>query len=236
MGIKKDMNFIRYKDKYIHSNIGFTLIEIMIVIAIICILLILAYLVLTTQLAKGRDSKRKSDIYYIKEAVEEYEKDHDCYPNPLPACNPGDGLRPYLNKIPCDPTTKVDYNYVPDPDHQVCPQWYWIFSELEYRNDPQIEKLGCLNGCGPVGDVNYNYYQTSPNAPEPVKGESPPTEPPSIPPSTITPPTYYGCYSGICSQIIYDPVQGPCTPNYFQSNCNNSCLKDDGTPQNECEY
>ncbi|HJX46148.1 MAG TPA: type II secretion system protein [Patescibacteria group bacterium] len=225
MGIKKSTALAGHHLKFVDSTSGLTLIEVLIVTAIIILMLILSFTVFRKQLAKGNDAKRKSDIYHIKQAVEEYEKDHDCYPvSPLPACEPGEGLQPYLDKIPCDPVTKDDYIYYPDPDHNICPQWYWIFSTLDYKYDPQIDDLGCLLGCGPSQDeLNYNYYQTSPNAPEPYKGEGTPTEPPSP-----TPVQKYGCFNRICLPILTSPI---CHPNYIPSDCNNECAGG----ANECE-
>ena len=132
-------------------------------------------------------------------------------------------------KIPCDPVTKSDYDYIPDTDRPACPQWYWIFTELENKNDAQIEELGCLNGCGP--DFDFNYYQTSPNAPEPPKGDVPATQTPD---PTITPLKYYGCFSGDCREIPPDPL---CHPNYWNDpSCDDLCINSNGDPQNECEY
>jgi prepilin-type N-terminal cleavage/methylation domain-containing protein len=149
---------------------GFTLVELLVVIATITVLMFLAVIAYRSQVFKGYDARRKTDIYQIKIALEEYEKDNNCYPQALPACEPGNGLQPYIPKIPCDPGDKTDYVYTPDTSGSTCPKWYWIFTTLDNENDPQIEELGCQNGCGPtLGTANYNYYQTSPNAPEPAK-------------------------------------------------------------------
>src|SRR5690242_15379639 len=91
---------------------GFTLTELIIVVSIIGFLAVLSLIYLRTQTFKGTDAKRKSDIKNIQVAIEEYEKDNDCYPLPqVVTCEPGTGLSPYMSKIPCDPTTKASYYY-----------------------------------------------------------------------------------------------------------------------------
>ena len=62
-------------------------------------ILIVAYL--RSQVFKGNDARRKADLKRIGVAVEEYEKDKNCYPLPsLLTCNPGKGLLLILTKSP----------------------------------------------------------------------------------------------------------------------------------------
>jgi len=208
---------------------GLTLIEVMIVTVIIALFLILSYVVYITQINKARDAKRKSDIYDLRTAFENYEKDQNCYPTTLPACGPDTGWE-YLDRIPCDPETHQGYFYYPEPD-TICPKWYWIFANLQNTRDPIIDELDCTNGCGD----GFNYYQTSPNAPEPPKGVPSPSSP--LPPGCeIT----YGCKSGACVQIcMYDGIP-ECGPNYGESTCKGCsdpefcCQDENGDPRNEC--
>ena len=94
-----------------------TLTEILVVVAIISLLSVLVTGYLRTQVFKGNDARRKADLNRIGIALEEYEKDNGCYPLPnLVVCNPGIGLQPYLDKIPCDPETGEDYVYDKDPN------------------------------------------------------------------------------------------------------------------------
>ena len=190
--------FIRRK------NSGFTITEVLIVISIIAFLGLLAFWAYRTQIFKGYDSRRKTDIYQIKIAVEEYEKDHDCYPLPqVMVCEPGTGLQPYIPKIPCDPRTGASYYY--DHEDSTCPKWFRIYSTLENLRDPDS-----TSGIGPEGV--YNYYGSSPNAPNPgYQGGS----------------TFYGCFAGTCTQIQWDPNRpGPeCDPNYQNSTCYGECAQ-----------
>lgn len=162
-----------------------------------------------TQIFKGGDVKRKTDIKKIQIAIEEYEKDHDCYPLPqIVNCNPGDGLKPYMDKIPCDPQTKTSYFY--DYDNGSCPSWYILYSKLENDKDDDV-----TDAIGPGG--LYNYFASSPNAPDPTSGSSP-----------ITPPGgggggqsgFWGCKSGACTPLS---SQFECSPNYTSNLCGNGC-------------
>jgi len=145
-------------------NSGITLTELLIVVAIIAFLAIVAFWAYRTQIFKGFDSRRKTDIYQIKVAVEEYEKDHDCYPLPQAViCDPGTGLQPYIPKVPCDPRTGASYYY--DHEDSSCPKWFRIYTTLENLTDSDY-----MGSIGPNG--GYNYYSGSPNAP------APPTLPP----------------------------------------------------------
>jgi general secretion pathway protein G len=92
---------------------GFTLIEVMIVVSIVVILAILAMFMLTSNLTKSRDGKRKADLDRLKIAFEEYYGDQNAYPDTSMITNcGGDELRPYLPTIPCDPKTKKPYCYI----------------------------------------------------------------------------------------------------------------------------
>lgn len=212
--------FIKKEDK------GFSLTELLIVVSIIVFLAALIVFYLRTQVFKGNDTKRKGDIHTIRIAMEEYEKDHDCYPTPdIIVCKPGLGLIPYLNKIPCNPTTKASYFI--EVEDSTCPSWYRIYVNLENVNDPDINKVGCTWGCGP--DYSYNYYVSTPNAPNPLMGSAPDTsiqteEPPSA--------TFYGCIQGICRRILWDSERpGPeCDPNYQNATCYGQC----GEESKEC--
>jgi prepilin-type N-terminal cleavage/methylation domain-containing protein len=200
---------------------GMTLTELLIVVSIIAFLSILVTGFLRTQVFKGNDAKRKTDLNRISIALEEYEKDNDCYPLPdLVVCNPGIGLRSYLDKIPCDPINNSSYLY--EYEDSTCPKWYRIYTNLENENDNDY-----LADIGP--NSSFSYYVDSPNAPAIIVPESTPSptqgnEIPSV--------DYYGCFSGVPTQINWDPTRpGPeCDPNYQNPNCYGQCVN----PLNEC--
>lgn len=225
MRLKSPMTFIK-KSK------GLTLTELLIVISILVFLLALMIFLFRLQILKGNDAKRKGDIHKIQVAVEEYEKDNNCYPLPhLVVCSPGTSLKPYINKIPCDPSTDGSYFY--DHDDSLCPAWYRIFASLENESDEDY----IAGGVGP--GYAFDYYASSPNAPNPDVGEENGNGgngnggngnggSPSPPPIT-----FYGCRSGICVQILWNSDRpGPeCDPNFQNSTCYGQC----GPPEVECQ-
>lgn len=204
------------------KNKGLTLVELIIVVSIIAVLAIITIAYFRSQIFKGNDAKRKSDINRIEVAVEEYEKDHNCYPLAV-SCNPGTGLRPYLDIIPCDPVTHASYYY----EHQdaVCPGWYKFYTVLENKNDDAV-----IEGVGP--NSAFNFVLTSPNAPNPGQAGNEPTPPPASGGGTELPTGFYGCRSGSCVPILWDVSRpGPeCDPNYQNSSCYHQC----DLSSNEC--
>ncbi len=194
---------------------GLTLVELMIVISLIGFMAIIAASYLRQQVHKGNDARRKADINKISLAVEEYEKDNDCYPQPSEmVCNPGIGLNPYLDKIPCDPANRISYYYEHDGDSS-CPRWYRIYAKLDNAEDSDYQAE-----IGPSGI--YSYYASSPNAP-------------ALSSETTGLSGLFGCKSGVCVPITWDPSRpgAACDSNYGQSDCQGTC----GTPfspLNEC--
>lgn len=190
---------------------GFTLTELLIVVSIIIILAVLITAFLRTQLFKGNDARRKADIKRIGIAVEEYEKDNNCYPlSSLVVCTAnGAGLKPYLDKIPCDPVSKASYYY--EHEDSVCPKWYSLYTNLQIESDSDY-----LEGLGPNGA--YSYSGSSSNAQKAAKGGLS---------------DFYGCFSGACTQIYWDSTRpGPeCDPNFQNSTCYGQCAN----PDNECK-
>lgn len=211
---------------------GFTLQELLVVMGILILLMALGVIAYRAQVSKGYDARRKTDIYQVRVAVEEYEKDHDCYPATIGACGPGETtlLSPYIEYVPCDPETpNPTYTYFAEPDS--CPSWYWILAELDNESDPDIADVGCEDGCGINTDPDtwdYNFYLSSDNAPKPANAFAETGE------SSYS---YYGCFSGSCTQITYDPDRpGPaCDPNFTTSNCADMCRDVDGNSINECD-
>jgi prepilin-type N-terminal cleavage/methylation domain-containing protein len=192
---------------------GFTLTELMIVVSIIAFLGILVTGYLRSQVFKGNDAKRKAEIKRIGIAVEEYEKDNNCYPlSSIVNCTNDDGLQPYLNKIPCDPTTQASYFY--EHEDSICPRWYRIYSALE--NDQDIDYQA---GIGP--NSAFTYVLESNNAPAMITGGG------------GSPSNYYGCISGICTSIGWNASRpGPsCDPNFQNLTCYGQC----GNPSLECQ-
>ena len=101
---------------YKNKNKGFTVIELIVVIAIIAVLSAIVLFNVNVYIAKSRDAKRVADIASIQKALEMYYSDKGYYPSSyggtLFAASTGfgnwDGLQtalsPYISKLPIDPT------------------------------------------------------------------------------------------------------------------------------------
>ena len=172
---------------------GFSLTELLVVVAIIGLLLTLAATIFIKQIAKGNDSRRKADLNRIKIAVEEYEKDKNCYPDlsDMQNCGSDAGIavHPYLNNVPCDPQTKTAYAY--ETDGLGCPKSFRMYAKLENENDSTF-----LPNIGP--DEAYSYYISSENAPQLYQ--------------TNTCPPKIGCINNQCQKIAVNYVDGDCVP------------------------
>jgi prepilin-type N-terminal cleavage/methylation domain-containing protein len=199
---------------------GLTMIEILIVVAIIGLLVVLAITQLPKQISKGRDARRKSDLQKIKIAFEDYFSDKECYPPPdiLENCGSND-LSPYMASIPCDPQTKTKYLYAPEAE--TCPHYYRVYSNLELDIDPIIKQLGCQTsaGCGAyayfgeeLGEESLKYdYGVSEGVPV-YESEG------NLPPET----SGWCCNAGVCNSwtqseenicIEFYTDQGSCDAN-----------------------
>jgi type II secretory pathway pseudopilin PulG len=210
---------------YQHNSFSlraFTLIELLIVTSIIIILAIITIAYFRGQIFKGNDARRRADIDRMKIAVEEYEKDHNCYPLYV-TCGiiPTQPIYPYLNNVPCDPVTNASYFY--EHENDSCPGWYRFYSVMDYVQDPTLTP-----GIGP--NSAFNYVSGSPNSPVFVSGwvGSPTPHPTGV----YGGPQYYGCRNGACVPILWNQNRpGPeCDPSFQDSNCYGQC----GPPGVEC--
>jgi len=189
--------------KFTRPDSGLTLVEVIIILVIIAILILLILLFLRGQLFKAHDAKRKADISRVSVAVEEYEKDHNCYPNYVTCgTDPNQPVYPYLNHVPCDPVTQASYYYDLDTS-STCAKWYRLSTALENTSDPQAQLF-----CGPGG--TYNFYLGSPDAP-------------SCQYSQRT--GRWGCKNSRCTALLWDNSIGKweCEPNYGTRNCGGAC-------------
>ncbi len=137
---------------------GFTLIEILVVVAILGILLIISFFFFQRHMMRARDAERKSDLERIEIAFEDYYNDNGCYPtaDALYTCG-STNLSPYLKEVPCDPLTQRPYviDYLNgDP----C-KGYRVLAALEIQDDPNITGVGCdeVQGCIAAPNESYNY-------------------------------------------------------------------------------
>lgn len=200
------------------NNYAFTLIEILIVIALIGGLTSLSYLFIPAQLEKSRDTRRKLDLLKIKRALADY---YDCktiFPDTLPNCDSPLEIegRIILNSVPCDPITKEKYWYE-SPGEDELEEWFKLYTNLENEKDPSIEYVGCTYGCGP--DCEYNFGLSSTNKRIDIC---------EVPQYVCSP---GGGQEGSC-ELFDDPDLSEC-PIIFSNDptCQNKC----GDPGNRCK-
>lgn len=97
------------------NNIGFTLVELLIVVAIISILAggLMFVINPAERINQSRDGVRKSDLRQIQSALEMYRSDNAMYPLTVTCGNAMTfGTTTYMTRVPCDPTTGVgSYSY-----------------------------------------------------------------------------------------------------------------------------
>lgn len=176
---------------------GFTLGEVLIVVAIIALLFTTVAVNWKRQVERGYDSLRKKHLNDIKRAFEEYYNDKGCYPSrevmdTVEDCGSAN-LQPYLQAVPCDPTKKTPYQYEPNGDPCT---GYRAFAGLSDTSDPDIARLGCngVTGCGFGSGFNYGI---SSGVPVP----SPGFDPGATPTAETTPPAQggYACQGATCN-------------------------------------
>ena len=117
---------------------GFTLVELLIVIAIIGVLAALLMSNFIGVRQRARDAQRKSDLKQIQSALELYRSDLGLYPATISACGAkltgGSPVNTYMEKIPCDPSSSYNgrnYAYWSDASS------YYIAACSENSSDSQ---------------------------------------------------------------------------------------------------
>ena len=145
-------------------NSGFTLIELVVVMAIIATLTALAAFNFGQARARARDVQRKSELKQIQNALELFKNDQFPQTYPTDAQYAADVLvtSAYMGKLPQDPKEKVqdgswmEYAYVRD---LVSPLQYTLQACLENTSDP--DRLIPLDSCG-ASNAGYIYQLTQP--------------------------------------------------------------------------
>lgn len=144
---------------------AFTLVEVIVVIAIIAILTSIAYASLSQIRAKSRDQKRVATVHEIQLALEFYFNKNAKYPIMLwPAdinseIQKANSLYGYLTEKPQDPSIGDTYHYVPlspSPTIESRCRSYHLWTKLELKSAALESKKGYSSLgdtlCGSVGD------------------------------------------------------------------------------------
>lgn len=141
---------------------AFTLIEILVVIAVVGILLAIVFYGFGSAKSKARDAQRKADLQSLKTAIEtsfaepvdgvKSAKQYFVATTPIDASSLtwliGKG---YIVSIPKDPLTGSSYKYMTDSTGKN----YAVFAPLENSKDPDATDASPNAGISPAG---YNYF------------------------------------------------------------------------------
>lgn len=224
------------RSRFSHRRLGYTLAELLIVVAIIAVIALIFLLMnWRKSIYAGYDVKRKTDLVNVRRAFEEYYNDHECYPSTdiVETCG-GNGLAPYIDKIPCDPVSGQPYLYKPASDSNVC-IGNRLCAKLQDWSDPDITKLGCDAQAGCGWGAYWNYCVSSGTTVLPmdqIAGNITPS------PSPTPTPSYYGPYAcrpgiqvggtillpGQCNNVG-DPAYFGCQYSFAESNCQGLCTE-----------
>ena len=91
------------------SEKGFTLLELMIVMAIMGVLITIAQPSLKQSIIRAREAVLREDLYQIRDALDQYYADNGKYPAQLAdLINQSEKTKSYLRGIPKDPFTGAD--------------------------------------------------------------------------------------------------------------------------------
>jgi general secretion pathway protein G len=91
-----------------HAQSGFTLIEMLIVVAVIGILATMAVVQLRQTPQRAKEAALKENLYVLRNVIDQYFTDKGKYPDSLQSLV-DDG---YIRKIPLDPMTQSDSTWV----------------------------------------------------------------------------------------------------------------------------
>jgi len=102
------MNIMRRRD----NHAGFTMIELMIVVAIIGILATLAIPSFRVSVIKAREAALKEDLFVLRDQLDKYHADNGAYP---PSLQDLVG-KEYVRALPTDPFTESADTWIEDYD------------------------------------------------------------------------------------------------------------------------
>ena len=144
-------------------NSGFTLMELLVVVAILGLLATIGLVNFRSSQIKGRDTQRKSDLGQIQRALEMYYNDYGSYPTALPGGGgPWQDAKEtlYMKEVPKDSKDPANiYLYQQKNDGT----GYALYATLENINDSCFKTGLCKDYGISCGDANCNYAVASTN-------------------------------------------------------------------------
>ncbi len=140
----------------------------------VLITIVIAMLNPLRQIAKSKDALRQHDLQQIKNALDIYYNDHNCYPDSVPFGGQWkEGSTVYMQKVPQDPDfAKSVYVYETDTAN-LCPQWAVLFANMSAANGSTLLcGLAALQSCVPtnyqpsyactlLGNVDCNFISSN---------------------------------------------------------------------------
>lgn len=180
------------------SKIGFTLVEVLVVVALIGILAGVLLVSLSGARASARDAQRKADLETIQSALALYKSTCGKYPasltpgSSLVGCDGAATPMVFLSKVPDDPIESNSYVYTPDLSG----------TRRTYTLDANLES-------GLIMQVTPN----STNFVTPTPTPLPTNTPTPLPPTPTLTPTPTPC--------LLEPIGGKCDNN--TQCCSNYC-------------
>ena len=221
---------------------GFTLVELLVVLTLLGLLAIVSITSLNPllQLEKTANAHRLHDLEQIKNALDIYYNDHNCYPASLPFGSKwSQGGTVYMVKVPQDPDYPT-YTYIYETDSTACPQWNVLYAQTSGQNSaggdalcPLTKMPNCLPAgfkdsyaCALSGNVSCNYlssHYTNGN-PAPIPTPTPTSAPtPTSTPTPVPSPTPVCQYNFGCTGSPTHCNYVPCAGTYTTQNCNYVC-------------
>lgn len=139
---------------------GFTLVEILLVIAILAIISTIGAVSYSNIRNNSEDAKRRTDIGEIRSALEQYKSVNNTYPTPNVTITMGlefgtsglnDANNTYMSKIPQDPDFPVKTYYYESTDGSD----YILRSELNNPEPTPCNLTPTPDLCGSMNNCNY---------------------------------------------------------------------------------
>lgn len=136
---------------------GFTLMEMLVVVAIITTLVGIGLNSFSQNIKRARDTKRQAELEQIRGALEMYRSDHLQVGYPANADFVSELVPDYISQIPVDVLTRTSYYY-----NRTAATAYELCAHLEAPVNPcTIAGTCCVQSCGAANWI-CNYRVTQP--------------------------------------------------------------------------